>query len=75
VFTQFNFVQKIRKVIYLCYNKLSVNWTLISLNDIVSINLVTLLLENIGQFDHDIMILNTDKINNVSFKGLIIHYH
>ena len=47
----------------------------VDVSDIVSINLVTLILENISQRDVTLQHLgNKDKNNNISFEGLDIHY-
>jgi hypothetical protein len=56
--------------IYMFVGKLDI-FFLISLSDITSINLVTLILNNIGQ----LMTFNTDKDNNVRLEGPNTHYH
>jgi hypothetical protein len=48
---------------------------LILLSDIVSINLVTLILGKYWSVWRNIMMFSTDEINNFHSKGLEIHYH
>ena len=45
----------------------------ISHSDIVSINLVILILENIGQCD--VITFNTNKNKNISLESIDMHYH